>query len=378
MNKVGDWSRTKVMEFHPTEHPHRRHNPLTGEWVQVSPQRAQRPWRGQLEEAAPESLPRYDPNCYLCPGNRRAGDARNPVYESTFVFDNDFAALLPDAPDLSSDPRSLLQSVGVQGTCRVICFSPRHDLTLPEMASTAIERVVEVWAAETASLGQQYRWVQVFENKGAVMGCSNPHPHGQIWATSTLPNEPSKEDQHQDAFFRQHGTPMLLEYGEIELVRRERVVLQNDQWLAVVPYWATWPFETLLLPRRHILRLPDTTGQERASLASILKALLIKYDNLFEVSFPYSMGWHGAPFPAARPTREAGIVQSSVHDGYDNAFTHWQLHAHFYPPLLRSATVKKFMVGYEMLAEAQRDLTAEQAAERLRAMPEVHYRARGK
>lgn len=366
------------MEFHPTEHPHRRYNPLTGEWVQVSPHRTLRPWRGQLEEVAQESLPRYDPNCYLCPGNRRAGDARNPKYESTYVFDNDFAALLPDSPDLNPDPQPLLQSVGVRGTCRVICFSPRHDLTLPEMEVAAIERVVEVWAAETATLGQRYQWVQVFENKGVVMGCSNPHPHGQVWASSTLPNEPSKEDQHQGAYYRQHGRRMLVEYGEVELARQERVVLQNDQWIVVVPYWAIWPFETMLLPRRHILRLPDITGQERESLASILKALLIKYDNLFDTSFPYSMGWHGAPYPSALPRGSAGFGQQSIDGGAGDRYTHWQLHAHFYPPLLRSATVKKFMVGYEMLAEAQRDLTAEQSAERLRAMPGAHYKAKGK
>jgi UDPglucose--hexose-1-phosphate uridylyltransferase len=336
------------------DHPHRRYNPLTGEWVLVSPHRTQRPWQGQVEKAPPDERPTYDPRCYLCPGNERAGGARNPDYGSTFVFTNDFAALLPDTPPAASD-HPLLRYESQRGTCRVVCFSPRHDLTLPEMALPAIRRVVDVWAEQVVELGQRYRWVQVFENKGAMMGCSNPHPHGQVWALDSLPNEPAKEEKQQHAYFAGHGCPLLLDYVELEAERQERLVVDNEHWLAVVPYWAVWPFETLLLPRRHVLRLPDLTGDERDALADILKRLLTRYDNLFEVSFPYSMGWHGAPG-----------------DGGDDA--HWQLHAHFYPPLLRSATVKKFMVGYEMLAEAQRDLTAEQAAERLRAMSEIHYK----
>jgi UDPglucose--hexose-1-phosphate uridylyltransferase len=239
----------------------------------------------------------------------------------------------------------------------VICFSPRHDLTLPEMATVDIRRVIDVWAAQTTELGQDYRWVQVFENKGAVMGCSNPHPHGQIWAGTTLPNEAAKEEQQQRAYFEAYGSALLVDYTDLEVSRSERIVVENNQWVAVVPYWALWPFETLLVPRRPVLRLPDLLDAERDALAEILKHLLIRYDNLFEVSFPYSMGWHGAPTD-------------------DGNYDHWQLHAHFYPPLLRSATVKKFMVGYEMLAEAQRDLTAEQAAERLRALPEYHYKTR--
>ena len=338
------------------EHPHRRFNPLTGEWVLVSPQRALRPWQGQMEKLPAETRPRHDETCYLCPGNTRAGGVHNPVYDSTFVFDNDFSAILPDTP-LSSEHRGLLRLDSVPGTCRVICFSPRHDLTLPEMAVGDIRRVVDVWAKQVSELGARYRWVQVFENKGAIMGCSNPHPHGQVWAIDTLPNEPAKEDQKQREYLEESGRPLLLDYALVELEQQDRLLLSNEHWLVVVPFWAVWPFETLLMPRRHIPRLPDLNNGERDALADILKRLLTRYDNLFETSFPYSMGWHGAPMD-------------------NRSCKHWQLHAHVYPPLLRSATVKKFMVGYEMLAEAQRDLTPEQAAARLRDLSEEHYKQR--
>lgn len=366
------------MTFNPTDHPHRRFNPLTGEWVQVSPHRMKRPWQGQVEKAPPDERPSYDPNCYLCPGNARAGGAQNPDYTATYVFDNDFAALLPDTPASGPDAHPLLRDQAVQGTCRVICFSPRHDVTLPEMPVEEVRGVVDVWAAQTAELGRTYRWVQVFENKGAIMGCSNPHPHGQIWGLNALPNEPAKEDERQRAYWEANGRPLLVDYANLELERRERIVVENEHWLAVVPYWAVWPFETLLLPRRHVLRLPDLHDDERDALAAILKRLLTRYDNLFETSFPYSMGWHGAPFNNADPNlRGASSTHSQTTDKLPEVDTnaHWQLHAHFYPPLLRSATVKKFMVGYEMLGEAQRDLTAEQAAGRLRALPEAHYKS---
>ncbi|MEM6472797.1 MAG: UDP-glucose--hexose-1-phosphate uridylyltransferase [Planctomycetota bacterium] len=334
------------------DHPHRRYNPLTRQWVLVSPHRTKRPWQGKREAVA-ENRPSYDPDCYLCPGNERVGGQRNPDYKSTYVFDNDFPAILPESDFQSSDD-PLFRSKPVEGTCRVICFSPRHDCTLPEMPLDAIRSVVEVWCEQVAELGERYHWVQVFENKGAVMGCSNPHPHGQIWASNEIPEIPQTEDSAQRSYFSDYGSPLLFDYVKRERELGERTVVETDAWLAVVPYWATWPFETLLLPKRHITRMTSLTEDERFDLADILKRLTTKYDNLFETSFPYSMGWHGAPFTEEDPSA-------------------WQLHAHFFPPLLRSASVKKFMVGYEMLGEPQRDLTAEQAALRLREMPEVHY-----
>ena len=330
------------------QHPHRRRNPLTGDWVLVSPQRTQRPWQGKQEPLPPDSLPAHDPGCYLCPGNARAGGERNPGYATTFVFTNDFPALLPEPGDGLTSDNALLTSEQVTGTSRVVCFSPRHDRTLAQLPVEGIRMVVDTWAQETAALGALYRWVQVFENKGALMGCSNVHPHGQIWAGSSLPNEPAKEDRTQEAYWREHGSVLLLDYCALEIARGERVVAQNELWVALVPYWAVWPFELLLLPRTHVRRLPDCTDAERNDLAALLKIILPGYDRLFSVSFPYTMGWHGAPTMT-------------------DSTTHWQLHAHIYPPLLRSASVKKFMVGYEMLAEPQRDLTPESAADALRA-----------
>ncbi len=339
------------MTFDPAEHPHRRYNPLRDEWILVSPHRAKRPWQG--EEDAPDVKTRaaHDPECYLCAGNARVTGEVNPDYSGTFVFANDFAALLPDAPAPAGGD-ALFRAQGARGLSRVICFSPDHGKTLPELPLTQIEGVIDTWAAQIAELGATYANVQVFENKGAVMGCSNPHPHGQVWATDYVPQELATEDRTQAAW--EGAQPMLLDLAERE-AGGPRIVVETTHWLAIVPYWASWPFETLLLPRFSVQRLPDLTPEQRADLAVALKELTARYDNLFRCSFPYSMGWHGAPFT-------------------DGAKEHWQLHAHFYPPLLRSASVRKFMVGYEMLAEAQRDLTPEQAAERLRAVPSVHFR----
>ncbi|NNU81470.1 UDP-glucose--hexose-1-phosphate uridylyltransferase [Halovulum dunhuangense] len=339
------------------EWPHRRYNPLKDEWVLVSPHRNKRPWQGRTEEIAPSSRPAHDPECYLCAGNRRVTGAVNPDYRGPHVFANDFPALLGDAPSFASDD-PLFRAETVRGAARVICFSERHDLTLPELPVQAIRGIVDLWAAQIEQLGRTHSWVAVFENKGALMGCSNPHPHGQIWATGFLPDEVRREDAAQAAYLARHGTPLLLDYAGREAADGSRVVVANDHWLAVVPYWAVWPFETLVLPRRHVLRLPDLAPPERDALADILKRLCTRYDNLFGIEFPYTMGWHGAPMtPGAQD--------------------HWQLHAHFYPPLLRSATVRKFMVGFEMLAEAQRDLTAETAAARLRDLPDLHYKFKG-
>ncbi len=343
------------MNFNFSKHPHRRYNPLTDEYVLVSPQRTQRPWLGQVEKGAPATRPQYDANCYLCPGNERASGEVNPNYTNTLVFTNDFSALMPETPAGTFDNNPLIHADSVQGSCRVICYSPRHDLTLGEMPPHLIKGVVDVWTAQSEELGTAYRWVQIFENKGAVMGCSNPHPHGQIWASSYLPNELTKEDRQQKEYYRKSGSVLLLDYIDREKEDGKRIILENQDWIALVPFWAVWPFEILLVPKRHRLRLSELAQTERISLAKALKSILIRYDNLFETEFPYSMGWHFAPFE-------------------DGDLNHWQLHAHFYPPLLRSATVKKFMVGYEMLAEPQRDITAEQAASRLNTLSEIHYK----
>lgn len=343
------------MIFEPTDHPHRRYDPLRDQWVLVSPHRNKRPWQGQTETPASDMKPAHDPNCYLCPGNARVGGHQNPAYRDTFVFTNDFAALLPNVPAApAGDPLFTIEAAS--GTCRVICFSPRHDLTFCQLPPSAIRQVVDLWAAQTAELGQHYAWVQVFENKGTLMGASNPHPHGQIWALDRLPTEILREDTRQRAYWAEHRRPLLLDYAQAELARAERVVVANDHWVALVPFWASWPFELMLLPHaRPVARLTDLHDAERDALADVTKRAFTRLDNLFETSFAYSFGWHGAPFSPAAATDA------------------WQLHAHVYPPLVRSATVRKFMVGFEMLAEAQRDLTPEQAAERLQCLPDRHY-----
>lgn len=340
-----------------SEAPHRRFNPLTGEWVLVSPHRLRRPWQGRVETLPDEARPAYDPACYLCPGNARAGDAVNPHYESTFVFDNDFAALLPESHGRCSREGTLFLARLERGMCRVVCFSPRHDLTLAEMSHDEIARVVDVWVEQWLDLGAHdfIRYVQIFENKGALMGCSNPHPHGQIWATESLPVEPEKEHRCQREYFHRHHRTMLEDYMSAELERAERIVCRNATWAAVVPFWAKWPFETLLAPLRPVQSIAALDEAERDGLADILRRMTVRYDNLFHVSFPYTMGLHQAPT-----------------DGLDHP--HWHLHLHFYPPLLRSASVQKFMVGFEMLATPQRDFTPEDAAEQLRDLSEVHYR----
>ena len=340
--------------------PHRRFNPLTGDWVLVSPHRARRPWLGQVEKTPEENLPQHDPTCYLCPGNERAGGIRNPDYAETFVFDNDFPALLPDIPEgtYASD-HPLLVSSPESGLCRVVCFSPRHDLTLPELDLPVIQKVISTWTEQTEEMSRKdfITNVQVFENKGAMMGCSNPHPHSQIWAQSQLPNEINKELAHQTEYFRQHHRPLLLDYLEEEHKRGVRIVFQNLHFTALVPFWAVWPFEMLVIAHRPTTHLAQLTVDEVASLAESLKQVTSRFDNIFNISFPYSMGFHQAPFD-------------------NQPHPEWILHAHFYPPLLRSATVRKFMVGYEMLAMPQRDITPESSAERMREISSIHYKAK--
>ncbi len=346
------------MDFNLNDHPHRRFNPLTGEWILVSPHRTKRPWQGQVEKIQEEKRSSYDPKCYLCPGNERAGGVNNPNYKNTFVFTNDFSALIKDTPQgkLNDD---LFNVESEQGICKVICFSPRHDLTIPEMELDDIKNVIYVWIDEYINLGNEKKinYVQIFENKGAVMGCSNPHPHGQIWASSSIPNEPLKETLNQKNYFNKHKTTLLEKYLIAELEKKERILIENDYFVALIPFWAIWPYECMIISKRKVQNIKKLNDLEIKDFADVYKKLTIMYDNLFEMSFPYSAGIHQSPT-----------------DGKDHP--EWHLHMHFYPPLLRSATIKKFMVGYEMLANPQRDITAEQSAMRLRELPKIHYKSK--
>lgn len=342
--------------FDLTQHPHKRLNILTGDWILVSPHRNKRPWQGKEEAKSSDERPAYDASCYLCPGNKRSDGSLNPVYSEPYAFTNDFSALLKDTPDGNYNEQGLLQAVSEKGICRVLCFSPKHHLTLPQMEQTDIVKVIELWQQEYQKLSNEpwIKYIQIFENKGDIMGCSNPHPHGQIWSQSDVPVEVAKETTQQKKYFDANGKSLLGSYLEVELEKLERIVFANNHFVVLVPFWAVWPYETIIISRRQVQNIVAFTGEENAALADAIQQLTIRYDNLFETSFPYSAGMHQAP----------------VNDGEHKE---WHWHMHFYPPLLRSATVKKFMVGYEMLASPQRDITAEQAAMQLKQLSNIHY-----
>jgi UDPglucose--hexose-1-phosphate uridylyltransferase len=351
-----------MKNFDINEDPHRRYNPLINEWVLVSPHRAKRPWQGQNETVATEALPKYDSTCYLCPGNVRANGVSNPDYKDSFVFENDFAAMKQDEIIFEEDIKhTFFKAQPERGISRVVCFSPRHDLTLPEMSINEIENIIKTWQKEYTDLGniKYINHVQIFENKGSVMGCSNPHPHGQIWAQSSLPTQVEKTHNSLKAYYDKNQKTLLSDYLQAELRSGERIVIENDHFVALVPFWAIWPYETMIISKRSFGKITDLTEEEALAYATILKELTTKYDNLFNTSFPYSSGIHQAPT-----------------DGFEHP--EWHFHMHFYPPLLRSASVKKFMVGYEMLGESQRDITPEKSAEILRELSTVHYKNKEK
>jgi UDPglucose--hexose-1-phosphate uridylyltransferase len=334
---------------------HRRYNILTGEWILVAPHRTKRPWQGHEETRTKKITVDHDPDCYLCPGNTRANGITNPVYQSTYTFVNDFSALTGNIPDFEKNESSLLVARSEKGLCKVVCFSPKHNLTLAEMEAGDLKTVIETWQAEYKSLGDlpYINYIQIFENKGEIMGCSNPHPHGQIWAQETIPVEPAREQEHQLQYFLNENSSMLADYVKLELNKKERIIYENDTFVSLVPFWALWPYETMIIPKRNIQHLLQLSPNEIIDFAEMIRVITVKYDNLFKISFPYSSGIHQAPT-----------------DG--KAHEEWQMHMHFYPPLLRSATIRKFMVGYELLAEAQRDITAESSAAILRELPAFH------
>lgn len=339
------------------DQPHHRINLLTGEKVLVSPHRSKRPWQGKVEQLPSTDRPQYDPKCYLCPSNARADGTINPDYKDIYVFVNDFSAILENTPVEQYNHANLLQATTERGICKVITFSPRHDLTLPEMEVEDIVKVVNLWQKEFNELSQKdwIKYIQIFENKGEIMGCSNPHPHGQIWSQSSLPNEILIESYRQKEYFDTHGVSLLEAYVDIERKLDQRIIIDNNHFVALVPFWATWPYETMIVSKKHRQHIGQFTENEKLSLAATLRELTIRYDNIFQTSFPYSAGMHQAP----------------VNSGEQ---PHWHWHMHFYPPLLRSATVKKFMVGYEMLASPQRDITPEAAANIIKNQPTVHYK----
>jgi UDPglucose--hexose-1-phosphate uridylyltransferase len=350
--RISGFRPTRGRELNLNEDPHRRFNPLTNEWVLVSPHRAGRPWQGEVANLSQSAQPDYDPDCYLCPGNSRAGGVRNPVYTDTLVFENDFPALTPHIAKerLDVESKRLIAAEAEPGDCRVMCFSPRHSLTLASMRPAEIKLVVRTWIEQFSELASHdYKYVQIFENRGAMMGASNPHPHCQIWATFSIPEAPAKELGCQQSHFNSRGTCLLCDYVALESRQSVRLVCQNEDFVALVPFWAVWPFELLVCSRRHLGTMLDFTPQEVMSLADVLKRVTTIYDKVFDAPFPYSMGFHQSPT-----------------DKLDHP--EWHFHAHFYPPLLRSATIRKFMVGFEMLGTPQRDITPEAAAEQLRAL----------